>query len=114
MTEKRTLPADVYDALELSALAFGGIGRGAYLDWDFDGDDAKAPRCILGHAAWLVDDLRVMSDGEVCSVLYEQLGNAESVNDTAVRSINWRRGRDGDRRVSFKAWCKELNVERGA
>lgn len=114
MTEKRVLPADAYDALELSALAFGGIGRGSYLDWGVDdGDDPKAPRCIMGHAGWVVGDIHVQSDGAVYSVLSRCLGQPETLNDDAVFAINKRLGRDDRARVSFKAWCRELDVERG-
>src|SRR5437764_523284 len=96
----RTLPADVYDALELSAYAFGGIGMGRYSEYELG--FARAPVCAIGHAAWLDNDsLR----GDV-AVALQAAHIAETVNDKAVRRIL--RGVGG--RVSFADWCAALNV----
>lgn len=45
---------NLYDALHLSALAFGGVGAGDYRDYD-DRDECgqAAPFCIAGHALFV-------------------------------------------------------------
>lgn len=49
--QKIVLPANVFDALELSALVFGGIGTGCLSDVDKNGNDI--PSCIVGHGLFL-------------------------------------------------------------
>ena len=114
---KVVLPADVYDALELSALAFGGIGGGKYVDPSFG--DGMAPVCAIGHAGFGVFEreeggstLRTYSfDGE--DVL-RKLGIDEGKNDAAVARINKRKGVANDvAQVTFEEWAGELNVRRG-
>lgn len=106
---KRVLPADVYDALELSALAFGGIGAGEYGVGLRSGPSYPVltgealPVCATGHAIW-------------CDIegAYTILGNFTiRDSDNAVRRINRRRHRAPNTRVPFKAWCRALNVVRG-
>lgn len=111
-TVRRVLPADVFDALEFSALAYGGIGAGR---WTQGG----APLCAVGHAV-------VASGGHDGAVLMSDTFHAEIVlvapwlaacedeNDRAVRAINTRRKRERNARVSFADWCAELGVERGS
>lgn len=57
MRAKRVvLPADVYDTLELSALAYGGIGAGSFGEGTGGGplvrvlDEHCPPMCAAGHA----------------------------------------------------------------
>lgn len=81
------LPADVYDTLELSALAYGGIGGGFYFSHGI-------PCCPLGHA-------------RAAGILWRELFAAdinECVNDHALG--------DAGQRVSFEEWCRRLNVVR--
>ena len=108
--EKQVLPADVFDALELSALAYGGIGAGRYVAADereaaFHGG---VPMCAVGHA-WHLEGL---SSQEVTGAL-ALAGIGFRQNDLAVRAINKRLNRDPNARVTFKQWAKELNVVRG-
>lgn len=103
---QRVLPADVYDALELSALAYGGIGAGSWSQWG--GDMAGAPYCAFGHAGHL--------DAFGCHTVAEALADARigvCTNDNAVIRINTRAGMPGMNRVSFEDWCAELGVVRG-
>jgi hypothetical protein len=99
MKTQRVLPADVYDALELSALAFGGIGAGSWGEED-------EPCCIVGHAVtvgipgveyWTSDALEI----------------GERANDAAVERINSRLGLPSRTRVLWADYCAELNVVRG-
>ena len=102
---KRVLPADVYDALEFSALVEGGIGAGRY----FVNGGKMVPYCIYGHAYEL--------DRECGSTVLAALANAGvsvSVNDRAVHAINKRRRQPRYARVSFADWCAEMGVERGS
>lgn len=99
----RTLPADVYDFLELSALVYGGIGAGK-----FTSDDG-VPHCVFGH-------LHAEGCGSDYDELYDGLSQAGihiSENDTAVRRANRRRGIQRDKRVPFSVWATELGVVRG-
>lgn len=106
-TQTRVLPADVYDALELSAEAFGGIGAGRFGDpKNFD-----CPLCIYGHA----DFLDSGSPYGRAGALNEALGNAGitiNANDTAVRRATGHMPGSGAR-ITFAQWCQALGVERG-
>lgn len=97
MSEQRVLPADVYDTLEFSALAFGGIGAGLWSDND------GQPVCIQGHA---------LVDGSVFSCV-SRARLSIVTNDTAVAQINKRRGREPEARVTWKEYTRELNIVRG-
>lgn len=111
---ERVLPADVYDTLELSALAYGGIGAGLLIRLD-------EPCCAIGQ----------MIEAGVPINLPEQYGDfpvygfTARESDDAVEAINslhgntidwrvgtWRRVGTWDR-VPFAAWCHRLNVVRG-
>jgi hypothetical protein len=100
----RVLPADVYDTLEFTALAFGGIGRGIWYIYDMS-DRIVAPVCYIGHVEFAEDRSNEMT--------YRKHGIGITDNDRAVLHINERLGRSPNTRVTFKAWCKELNVVRG-
>jgi hypothetical protein len=101
---KRVLPADVYDALELSALAFGGIGGG---DYACGGE----PLCVHGHLSAMCG-YETWQFAEEATVGYALLNATE--NDQAVATINRRRGKPAESRVPFDLWCAELGVVRGA
>jgi hypothetical protein len=99
--EVRVLPADVYDTLELSAYAFGGIGG----MWPTENG---RPHCAVGHAHFTE-----WGCGEVCNALKTALEYVANVNDSAVARINARKGADPAARVTFREWCDELGVVRG-
>jgi hypothetical protein len=107
----RVLPADVYDALELSALAYGGIGQPEI-------HRGEAPCCLYGHLAEVsgtdsIWELRPEIDEALTRPeLYGYVDGDTS--DIAVRKINRSLGKPVESRVSFKQWCKELGVVRGA
>jgi hypothetical protein len=93
MKPQIVLPADVYDTLEFSSLAYGGIGAGSYTggrDW--------APLCVYGHASY------ADSGSEMWGAL-SAAGVGINQNDKAVGSKG---------RIPFGEWCKRLNVARGA
>lgn len=91
------LPADIYDALELSALAFGGIGRG--IDWLNDSEGATCPICVHGHANYLEDGTDAIS-----RALYEA-GISRYENDKRIV------GSGG--RISWATYCRRGNIVRG-
>lgn len=102
MKQKRVLPAQVFDYLELAALAFGGIGGGYLYD-----DSDVVPFCVWGYAYG--DD-----GGE--PIVVDALNAAQislGMNDIAVEAVNARRGRDRGARIPFAQWCLELGVVRG-
>jgi hypothetical protein len=103
----RVLPADVYDALELSALVYGGIGAGWYY-WPPMGvsPGEEIPHCIFGHAD--------ACDGEVIQPALMKVGIDTVVNDDAVHAVQKRKPSMDTPRITFKQWCKELGVVRGA
>jgi hypothetical protein len=106
-SEPKVLPADDYDTLEFSALAFGGVGRGVcFSDGSILGASPTAlPVCLVGHA-YAVDP----------SPDYElrcRLGIDVYANDEAVKRINRRKGRGINTRVSWKEYTRELNIVRG-
>jgi hypothetical protein len=107
MKRTRTLPPDVYDALELSAEVYGGIGQPWLYDYNTPADltGQHAPCCIYGHACHV---------GSVDIIgMLEKAGATGQGSDRAVRAINRRKRRDEHARVSFADWCAELNVVRG-
>lgn len=107
---ERVLPADVYDALELSALAFGGIG--APQVWERTNNDV--PCCIWGHSAFATGHEYSFNDkSPVRKALNRVRIDGADDSDPAVYAINDRRRRPRDSRVSFAAWCAELGVVRG-
>ena len=107
MTLKRVLPADVYDTLEFSALAFGGIGRGK-MNNRFD-----IPYCAIGHAqaacGFSFDGGYEDSGADPSPITreLEAIGIDWRVNDYVLRDISV------STRISFPEWCKALNVVRG-
>jgi hypothetical protein len=110
----RTLPPDVYDALELSALAFGGIGAGQNAEnVSQQGYEPTAiPICIIGHAYGLLGKPEDCWNAPALHAL-RLAGITISVNDPAVVTALQRLNRPVTGRVTFKQWCKELGVVRG-
>lgn len=99
------LPAHVFDTLELSALAYGGIGAEKASDvWG-------VPLCVAGHAY----DAGMVPEGQLGAVTFlSWYGLSVRESDAAVWAINRRRRRVPGARVPFAGWCAELGVERGA
>lgn len=98
MLSPRVLPPDVFDALELSALVFGGIGRGQC--YNYDGDNA--PWCVHGHGK----SCGMNDEGGVWVPMLDRLGITPHRNDAALSDV------PDDERVTFRQWCKRLNVVR--
>lgn len=98
------LPGDLYDGLQLSALAFGGIGCGRF--YDKLGD----PCCVFGMANFGPElnhpGARLFEAG----ITTCEDSDTHRGNDTAVRAINIRKGANQGARVTFEEWCAELNV----
>lgn len=102
----RVLSADIYDAIELSARAYGGIGAGS---WDRSEDGERVPFCVHGHADFICGDASAL---DVKRVLYAA-GISLGANDRAVERVNIRKGVYLRDRISFEEWTAELNVVRG-
>lgn len=100
---KRVMQAQVYDYLELAALAFGGIGMGKYSQ-----GNARAPHCALGYAGEGVPSC--VGDDTIYAE-FERLGITVCANDIAIEMY---RRLASDERVSFETWCKLMRVTRGA
>jgi hypothetical protein len=111
--QKRVLPADAYDFLELSALAYGGIGAEAWADKGFSRPDVNqgiaAQCCLFGHASAGGDDPYT---NEVTDAL-EAVGILLHENDVAVHAINARKHAGDNDRVSWDEYRAELNIVRG-
>jgi hypothetical protein len=105
----RVLPADVYDALEFSALVFGGIG--GITSYDPPGSDA--PNCAYGHAAHVTNVRSILADTPTLVALRTAGIDAVFDNDSAVGRLDARKGRRRGVRVTFREWCRELHVIRG-
>jgi hypothetical protein len=104
-TAKRVLPADVYDALELAALAFDGIGAGFMYHYN----NTDMPCCVHGLAQFACDDMTMNNALFIAGIEGKD-------NDAAVAAINERKNPGGytDTNVTFEEWCAELGVVRGA
>lgn len=108
---QKTLPADVYDYLELSALAEGGIGAGTFSRTKDDG--TRTCNCIHGHSFVEYAGLAPGESGEVISALYGA-DITYAANDEAVERINkgLAAAFDWDL-VPWDLYVKELNIVRG-
>lgn len=107
----RVLDADVYDALELSAMIYGGIGQPDLFS-DIPEGPFTAPVCILGHCEWA--DPTPNWRGYVVNAVQDLFTDGAGFNsDNAVIAINRRRGRPEETRVPFAEWCHETGVVRG-
>lgn len=104
MSEKRVLPAEVFDALQMSAAMYGGIG--AFDRFTTNG----VPICYVGHLEYAG-----LSTVPHCDVHGERYGIAMRDNDHAVANIARRHGQFGDSgyRATFEEWANELGVCRG-
>lgn len=110
----RILPPDVYDALELSALAFDGIG--SVFTWDVDG---HTPRCLIGHIETLAGTQwrseHSVQVGELRVALLAafdaktMLGVAFKGNDSAFTRDEQYAGT----RLPWAEYCRRLNIVRG-
>ena len=106
----RVLPAKVYDALQLSALMYGGIGAGVYTVVN-----TEVPVCMLGHLGARPNEATTPE----AMTMMTRLGFAIWDNDRAVKAINRRKGIPEtllsafEPRVTFEEWCAELGIVRG-
>ena len=122
----KTLDKDVYDALELSALAHGGIGADRTFDYsEFYAD--PTPCCLMGHVDMIagrsldevgrVIDSNYFARHEIIAALCTATGENYLVgfNDRHVRRVNAKRGLSDDlsARVPFDVYMKEAGIERG-
>lgn len=108
---KREMHPDVYDYLELAALAFGGIGRGVFYDrTEFGTVDENCPVCAHGFG-FVAEEGNLIGETEVTQEL-SRLGIKYSTNDVAVREINERLGRDTYTRVTWPQYTKQLGIVR--
>jgi hypothetical protein len=109
------LNADVYDALEFSALAFKGIGKGRWFtgDWDPTSNTALDPCCGEGHAITVCDvtSNTHFTHTEALEALHS-IGVKYWDSDDAVQDINKRLGREPATPVTFKQWTRELGIKR--
>jgi hypothetical protein len=100
MSTPIVLPADVYDTLELSALAFGGIGCGQWFDPAIGLKD-YTPVCPIGHLV-------------AARAIPREYGltpwSAFGLNTLKNDSLELPPGE----RIAFAEWCRRLNVVRGA
>lgn len=99
----RVLPADVYDALELSAYVYKGVGR-----WYME-EDNGAPNCIIGQARFLDD---ASWTGEVETTLRKAGINIVSNDDIVRDAINAGKGKKNGR-ISWREYVKRANIVRG-
>lgn len=118
--QTRVVSADVYDAVELVALAFGGIGSGV---WYADNNtDKNCPVCINGIAHFLgltkASDVCIVGNRDLPRAVAAVGGIAYSENDLIVGDLKDRGiGRldsNGEWRVPFAAYVKEAKLVRGA
>ncbi len=91
----------LFDALHLSALAHGGIGRDRT---HFDGK----PWCVTGHAWYVTRDIPEMGECAY-SLLMESVPQIHwpSRNDKCLRAA----GLDDYQRVPFERWCEIVGVD---
>lgn len=104
----RVMKKNVYDYLELSTLSTNGIGAGRDFIFNYESkEESKHPNpyCIWGHARFLGDHIVEVS--EVTKEL-ERLGIWRGSNDNVVN----RNRKVSEIKISFKKWCKALNVVR--
>lgn len=118
-SKKRILAADAFDALELSALIFGGIGADHFatpLTECYPDPGTGSPVCILGHAGFVTetDSYTANPVGSALAAAYDgDVWKAAEANNDAVRAINHRRGYLPSARVSWREYTKETGLTRG-
>jgi hypothetical protein len=93
------MDANLYDALEMTALAYGGIGRGNLTR------EGGAPSCFYGHVGFL-------AGAYYCSPGTDPIWDL--ARDTGIDAY-----RDNDRvvppgrRLSWREFCRRLHIVRG-
>lgn len=93
------LPPDVYDALELSALAWDGIGSGTLIE--YTGPECSTrPACVHGHASWCEGEDYFMA---ISTALWAA-GLTADFNDMLVKN---------GERISWDEYCRRGNIVRG-
>jgi hypothetical protein len=111
----RVLDADVYDALQLSAMIYGGIG----CPFDTGEFEYRCPCCLVGHINFLCGDQK--EEDEIFART-SGLALTSFESDSAVEAVLVRKGVVGEKeeawdkpypRISFPEWCAELGVVRG-
>lgn len=118
MTNVRVLPADVFDAIELEALVYGGIGAGLFFKEiirDDGGLNEHVPYCVWGMQSDLEETstINIINPITEVAIALRSVGIGTGTNDSAVTKVNARRHRPVLNRISFKSWAEELNVVRG-
>lgn len=104
-TKMRTLPADVYDTLELAAEAFGGVGKGQLYTCNmFMPKEERQPCCAHGLADFADPHHGPFSGGMRAAIF--GAGIDGGVNDRAFAP--------DETRIPFATWCARLGVERGS
>lgn len=104
------LPADVYDTLELSALAEGGIGYGRFSTATVGG--AEQPCCIIGHAKACDYESQRTEWGTIWQALLRaEIG--VSFNDRLISDAIGSVAANQGVRLSWDAYVKLGNIVRG-
>jgi hypothetical protein len=117
MKKKILITADQFDAIHIAALAFGGIGAGRWAEtYSAKSNFRNAPYCAIGALRAAGDDLLdcAFSEDKLYPLSHNYAFSPEDDNDRAVRAINKRKGKTGERlndRVPFGAWVKEMNLD---
>lgn len=111
------LPANVFDALKVSAERHGGVGGGEFYTDESLKNPRGTPCCIFGHASacggneWHA--LAVAGIAAASTWAENAPDTYIAINDEAVAAINDRKGvKNPTTRVTFAEWCAELNVVR--
>lgn len=115
--KREPLDADVYDALEFSALAFDGIGSGTWFEFTNPLSlfpQTITPCCGEGHAIAVCEPWvnNSAGGGEALKAL-QDIGVTFTKSDDACNAINKRLGTSWDTRVTFEQWAKQLGIVRG-
>lgn len=121
----KTIPADLYDALELSADINGGIGafrwfteKAIVVEVDdlriYDTEtDFDCPVCINGHAAFVCG---ISDDATYTSATLRDAGITTDFNDRLVQRIKSYKDVNifaTPSRVTFKEYVTAGNIQRG-
>jgi hypothetical protein len=114
MSKPIVLPADVYDTLHFSALAFGGIGGGSLED---HATMPPEPRCFIGHleaAGVPVDRPKLYGQHPIYGITADDSDNAVVEVNRTLGNVRTYGRRSYWARIPFEEWCRRLNVVRGA
>jgi hypothetical protein len=105
----KPLPADVFDTLEIMALAVGGVGHHADYIWG----TPTIPYCIHGLAK-ASETYPGQPDSKYIENILYSYGISREYNDRVVSQILEKKSLDKKRhRISFKEWCEGTKVVRG-